>query len=48
MQHNKPMSDEQIMVLWRQSGGHAIRFARLIEYFHGFSVAKPQGEKSAS
>lgn len=32
---NKPLNDEQILALWKESGGHVIRFVRLIESFHG-------------
>lgn len=32
---NKPLNDDQILALWKESGGHAIKFARLIESFHG-------------
>lgn len=30
----KPLNDDQILALWKESGGHAIKFARLIESFH--------------
>lgn len=31
----KPATDEQILVLWKLANGHAIRFARLLESYHG-------------
>lgn len=32
---NRPLNDEQILALWNEAKGHAVRFARLIESFHG-------------
>lgn len=29
------LSEEQVLELWRQAGGHVIRFTRLVESFHG-------------
>lgn len=29
------LSVEQVLELWRQSGGHVLRFTRLVESFHG-------------
>lgn len=31
----KPANDKQILVMWRLSNGHALRFARLLESYHG-------------
>lgn len=28
-------SEDQILAMWRASGGHAIRFARMLESYHG-------------
>lgn len=41
--NNVPLNDEQILALWKESGGHAIRFARLLESFHG--IGKPEKKK---
>jgi len=30
-----PLSGDQVIALWQQSNGHAMRFAALIESFHG-------------
>lgn len=30
-----PMNGDQVIKLWQQSNGHAIRFAALIESWHG-------------
>ena len=30
-----PLNGDQVLALWRQSNGHAMRFAALIESFHG-------------
>ena len=29
------LSVDQVLELWRASGGHVIRFTRLVESFHG-------------
>lgn len=31
----RPATDEQIMVMWRLANGHTLRFARLLELYHG-------------
>ena len=31
----KPLNGDQVIALWQQSNGHAMRFAALIESFHG-------------
>jgi hypothetical protein len=30
-----PLNGDQVLQLWRQSNGHAMRFAALIESWHG-------------
>jgi len=30
-----PLNGDQVIALWQQSNGHAMRFAALIESFHG-------------
>lgn len=32
---NRPATPDQILALWRASEGHVIRFARMLESFHG-------------
>ena len=32
---SKPLNGDQVIALWQQSSGHAIRFAALVESFHG-------------
>lgn len=39
---NKPANDEQILVMWRLSNGHALRFARLLESYHGIGGSKDE------
>lgn len=29
------MNESQILALWKQSEGHVLRFAKLVEYFYG-------------
>lgn len=44
---NKPLNEDQILELWRQSGGHTIRFARLLESFHGIKAPDCGGAQHA-
>lgn len=39
-----PLNGDQVLQLWRQSNGHAMRFAALIESWHGM-LPKIFGEK---
>ena len=39
-----PMNGDQVLKLWQQSNGHAMRFAALIESWHGL-VPSIFGEK---
>lgn len=32
---NRAATDEQILAMWKASEGHTIRFARMLESFHG-------------
>ena len=32
---HRAASEEQILAMWKASEGHAIRFARMLESFHG-------------
>lgn len=32
---NATLNESQIMALWQQSGGHVLKFLKLVEYFHG-------------
>ena len=32
---SKPLNGDQVLKLWQQSNGHAMRFAALIESWHG-------------
>lgn len=46
-----PLNGDQVIALWQQSNGHAIRFAALIESFHGmipkvFSEGKDAGRRA--
>lgn len=34
MHKNKPMNESQILALWEQSNKQAVKFARLIEFYH--------------
>jgi hypothetical protein len=29
------MNESQVLALWKQSEGHVLRFAKLVEYFYG-------------
>jgi len=31
----KPLNTDQILTLWKQSEFHAVKFARLIEFYYG-------------
>lgn len=31
----RPATDEQVLVMWQLANGHALRFARLLESYHG-------------
>ncbi len=42
---NKPANDEQILVMWQLAKGHVIRFARLLESYHGIGGIKDEGDK---
>ena len=42
---NRPLNEEQILALWKESAGHAIKFARLIESFHGIQKADCGGSQ---
>lgn len=33
--NRNPLNGDQTLTLWRQSNGHAMRFAALIESYHG-------------
>ncbi len=39
---NKPATDEQILVMWRLANGHTVRFARLLESYHGIGGIKDE------
>lgn len=32
---NRAASEDQIMAMWKASAGHVMRFARMLESFHG-------------
>ena len=32
---NRAATEDQILAMWRASAGHVIRFARMLESFHG-------------
>lgn len=32
---NRAASDDQILAMWRAAEGHVLRFARMLESFHG-------------
>lgn len=32
---NRPASVDQILAMWKASEGHVVRFARMLESFHG-------------
>ena len=38
-------SDDQILAMWRASGGHVIRFARMLESYHGIGEIIEQEAK---
>jgi len=40
-----PMNGDQVMRLWQQSNGHAMRFAALIESWHGMLPSIFNGDK---
>lgn len=31
----RPATDEQILIMWQLAQGHTLRFARLLESYHG-------------
>lgn len=36
--NRNPLNGDQTLTLWRQSQGHAMRFAALIESYHGITT----------
>lgn len=45
---SKPMNGDQVLKLWQQSNGHAMRFAALIESWHGIIPKFFEESKNAS
>jgi hypothetical protein len=41
---SKPMNGDQVMKLWQQSNGNPIRFASLMESWHGLVPSIFEGE----
>ena len=40
--HPQPATDEQILLLWKMAEGHTLRFARLLESYHGIGGGNVQ------
>ena len=40
-----PLNGDQVLKLWQQSNGHAMRFAALIESWHGLLPTIFEGDK---
>lgn len=41
--NERPLNTDQILEMWRASAGHVIRFARMLESFHGI-MGEPEEE----
>ena len=41
--HSRAASDDQILAMWRAAEGHVLRFARMLESFHGIGEVLDAG-----